>query len=70
MVLVSRLRKSRFEVPTAEGVQLVPLKQALAEAAAARSNVEANVALEKVKELAKQQPEEIAQLVKAWFNEG
>ncbi|MBT9175944.1 MAG: Flagellar M-ring protein [Firmicutes bacterium] len=70
MVLVSRLRKSRFEVPTAEGVQLVPLKQALAEAAAARSNVEANTALEKVKELAKQQPEEIAQLVKAWFNEG
>ncbi len=57
-------------MPTAEGVQLVPLKQALAEAAAARSNVEANAALEKVKELAKQQPEEIAQLVKAWFNEG
>lgn len=70
MVLVSRLRKARFDVPAAEGVQLVPLKQALAEAAAARTSAEANIALEKVKELAKQQPEEVAQLVKAWFNEG
>jgi flagellar M-ring protein FliF len=70
MVLVARLRKTRFDVPATEGVQLVSLKQALAEAAAARTNVEANVALEKVKELAKQQPEEVAQLVKAWFNEG
>jgi len=70
MVLVARLRKNRFEVPTTEGVQLVPLKQALAEAAAARSSVEASAALDKVKELAKQQPEEIAQLVRAWFNEG
>lgn len=70
MVLVSRLRKSRFELPATEGVQLMPLKQALAEAAAARSSVEVNAALEKVKELAKQRPEEVAQLVKAWFNEG
>jgi len=70
MVLVSRLRKAKFEVPATEGVHLIPLKQALAEAAAARAGAETNLALEKVKEIAKQQPEEIAQLVKAWFNEG
>lgn len=71
MTIISRIGRGRkFEVPKTEPVSLVPLQKALAEAAAARSTVESDMALTRVKELAKQQPEEVAQLIKAWFNEG
>lgn len=70
MVLLGRLKKaSQFEVARTQAVNLVPLERALAEAAAAKSMVESDEALNKVKEIAKQQPEEVALLIKAWFNE-
>lgn len=71
LVLLGRLRKaSKFEVARTQAVNLVPLEQALAEAAAAKNIIESDEALNKVKEIAKHQPEEVALLIKAWFNEG
>jgi len=71
LVVMGRMRKaSQFEVAKTQAVNLVPLEQALAEAAAAKTIIESDEALNKVKEIAKQQPEEVALLIKAWFNEG
>jgi len=70
-VLMGRLRKAtKFEVAKTEPVNLVPLTEALAEAAAAKNKVESDEVLNRVKEIAKNQPEEVALLIKAWFNEG
>lgn len=69
-VIIGKISKAlRFDVPRAEAVSLVPLQQALAEAAAAKSIVESEHAIHKVKELAKNQPDEVALLIKAWFTE-
>jgi len=71
IMFISTIGKAlKFEVPKTEPVNLVPLQQALAEAAAAKSLTESDAALNKVKELAKTQPDEVAMMIKAWFNEG
>ena len=71
MVIIGKISKAlKFEVPRTEAVNLVPLQQALAEAAAARTPTESEVALNRVKELAKSQPDEVAMMIKAWFSEG
>jgi len=71
MVIISKISKAlKFEVPRTEPVNLVPLQQALAEVSAARTITESEIALNKVKELAKSQPDEVAMMIKAWFSEG
>lgn len=71
LVIIGKVSKAlKFEVPQTEPVNLVPLQQALAEVAAARTPTESEVALNRVKELAKNQPDEIAMMIKAWFSEG
>ncbi|MBT9153222.1 MAG: hypothetical protein DDT35_01451 [Firmicutes bacterium] len=71
LVIIGKIRQAtRFEVAKTQAVDLVPLKEALAQAAAAKSTTESDAALNRVKEIASKQPEEVALLIKAWFNEG
>lgn len=71
LVIIGKISKAlKFDVPRTEPVNLVPLERALAEAAAARTITESEVALNRVKELAKSQPDEVAMMIKAWFSEG
>ncbi|KAF0195877.1 MAG: flagellar M-ring protein FliF [Bacillota bacterium] len=71
LIVIGKISRAlKFEVPRTEAVNFVPLQQALAEAAAARTLTESEVALNRVKELAKSQPDEVAMMIKAWFSEG
>lgn len=72
-VIISKLASalgSSGPLGAPQAVDLVPLQQAIREVAQAKETQETESALRKVKEMARNQPEEVAQLLKAWFNEG